>query len=143
MSVLSVPGHCSLQVVFLVVNNVYFSKTFEVESSLVFLLFICIQHVQTSIQKHTQESIISIYSEFKFGNTIFPFNQRDILAHLQTGLKDNGLDQGHLLKWTELLILTKQSCSKKQQTEMLVTCQRMVICYYLGWSRSILQFRQI
>ena len=32
--------------------------------------------------------------------------------------------------------------TKIQQTKMLVTCQRFGICFYLGWSGSILQLRQ-
>ena len=33
--------------------------------------------------------------------------------------------------------------SRTQQTNMiLVTCQGLVICFYLGWSGSILQFRR-
>ena len=36
-----------------------------------------------------------------------------------------------------------QKCQPKiQQTKMLVTCQRFGICFYLGWSGSILLFRQ-
>ena len=37
--------------------------------------------------------------------------------------------------------LVNQLHAKIQETKMLVTCQRFGICFYLGWSSSILQFR--